>query len=244
LSHERIRREGWAEEYVRRRLAPEDSAAFEEHYFECDQCFADVQEMERFVSGMKDAGRRGLLGGEPDPRPVSTRWLMPAFVFTISALVLSVVGLGYMLLIRLPNNEARLQTALADSRRMETQLAKLNENASYGAVPQANVPVVILTADRSANEPADRLIISKQTTEAFLWIDIPPQPAGTQFQITITAADGSGKTIRGLERNENGALAASIPVNDLAAGTYIVRLYPAQAPGGMISEYRMTVSRK
>ncbi|MGD0616345.1 MAG: zf-HC2 domain-containing protein [Bryobacteraceae bacterium] len=244
MSHEKIQREGWAEEYVRGRLAPEDSAAFEEHYFGCDRCFAEVQEMEIFVSGMKDAGRRGLLNPELDPSPVSAGWLMPAFLFAVSALLLLAVGLGYMLFIRLPNSEARLQTALAESHRTEAQLAELNARASSEAVPQANVPVVILTADRSANEPADHLTIGKRTTEALLWIDIPPQPAGTQFQITITAADGSGKTIRGLERNENGALAASIPVNDLAAGTYVVRLYPAQAPGGMIAEYRMTVSRE
>jgi anti-sigma factor RsiW len=244
LSHERIQREGWAEEYVRRRLAPEDSAAFEEHYFGCDRCFAEVQEMERFVAGMMDAGRRGLFNRELDPRPVSARWLLPAFLFAISALVLLAVGLGYMLLIRLPNSEARLQTALAETHHMEAQLAELNGRASSEAVPQANVPVVILTADRSASEPPDRLTITKQTTEALLWIDIPPQPAGTQFQLTIRGAGSFSKTIGGLERNENGALAASIPVSDLADGTYIVRLYPAQAPGAMIAEYRMTVSRK
>jgi hypothetical protein len=230
LSHERIQSEGWVELYVRRRLTPADNAAFEDHYFQCDQCFAEVEEMERFIAGMRDAGRRGLLDSEPAP----VRWLMPAFMFAMSAVVLLGGGLAYMGLVRLPASEMRLQAALAGSARSESQLAG----------PQPNVPVVILTANRSANETPDRLTIDPQTRMALLWIDIPPQPAGAKFRITIAADGGSGKTIHGLERNENGALAAGVPIDDLAAGAYVVRLYPEQAPGRMIAEYRMIVSRK
>ena len=237
MSHERIQSEGWVELYVRRRLAPADNAAFEDHFFQCDQCFAEVEEMERFVSGVREAGRRGLLDGEP----AQARWLMPAFAFAMSAVVLLGVGLAYMVLVRLPAGEMRLQAALAASARSQSQPAN--------AGPQANIPVVILSADRAPGDAPDRLAIDPQgsdpqTRMALLWIDIPPQPAGAKFQVTIASSGGSAKTIRGLERNENGALAAGVPIDDLAPGTYVVRLYPEQPPARMIAEYRMIVSRK
>jgi len=236
LSHERIQSEGWVEQYVRRRLTPADNVAFEDHYFHCDQCFAEVEEMERFVSGMRDAGRRGLLDSEPDLAPTPRRWLMPAFVFASAVAVLLGVGLGYTALIRLPDSEALLSAALAGSAR-----APANP-ASAGA--QVNLPVVILTANRSASDAPDRLTIDPQTRMALLWIDIPPQPAGAKFRITIASDGGAGKTIQGLERNENGALAAGVPTGDLPAGAYAVRLYAEQASDRMMAEYRMIVSRK
>jgi hypothetical protein len=247
LSHERIQSEGWVELYVRRRLSPADNAAFEDHFFQCDQCFAEVEEMERFVSGVRDAGRRGLLDRESDSAPTPVRWLMPAFVFAMSAVVLLAGVLAYMALVRLPDSEMRLQAALAGSARSESQLAELSRRASANSAnagPQANLPVVILTANRSANDAPDRLTIDPQTKMALLWIDIPPQPAGAKFQITIASDGGPGETIHGLERNENGALAAGVPIDDLAAGAYVIRLYPEQAPARMIAEYRMIVSRK
>jgi hypothetical protein len=245
LSHERIQSEGWVELYVRRRLTSADNAAFEDHFFQCDQCFADVEEMERFVSGVRDAGRRGLLDSQPDSRTAHgltpARWLMQAFVVAMTAVVLLGAGLAYMALVRLPNSETRLSAALAGSARSE---AELSRRASANTGPQPNVPVVILTANRSATDAPDRLTIDPQARMALLWIDIPPQPAGARFRITIASDGGSVKTIHGLERNENGALAAGVPIDDLATGPYVVRLYPEQAPDRMIAEYRMIASRK
>jgi hypothetical protein len=240
LSHERIRSEGWVERYVRRRLTPADNTAFEDHYFHCDQCFAEVGEMERFVAGMRDAGRRGLL----DSEPARATWLTPALAFAMAAVVLLAAGLGYTVLVRLPDSEARLSAALAQSVRSEAQLAELSRRAAAAGQPQANIPVVILTASRSASDAPDRLAIAPPAGMALLWIDIPPQPAGAKFRITIAPTGGSEKTIHGLERNENGALAAGVPSDDLAAGMYVVRVYPEQASGPMIAEYRMIVSRK
>jgi anti-sigma factor RsiW len=105
------------EAYVRRRLAPEDCAAFEEHYFECSQCFDDVQVTEKLVQGVDYAVRSGLLDRVPatvkqedrsqepgvrrKPAPMrlsgaktygvvfSERkgWLLPAFAFAAAASV-------------------------------------------------------------------------------------------------------------------------------------------------------------
>jgi hypothetical protein len=240
LNHERIQPEGWVERYVRRRLTAEDNSAFEDHYFQCDRCFADVEEMERFISGIRDAGRRGLLDAETTP----ARWLMPAFACALAAVVLLGAGLSYMTLVRLPENETRLQAALDRSVRSEAQLAELSRRAASSAGAQPNIPVVILTANRWASDAPDRLTIDPQTKMAMVWIDIPPQPAGAKFRIAILSPGGAGKTIHGLERNENGALAAGLPIEDLAPGTYLVRLYAEKSPDRMMAEYRMAVTRR
>ena len=63
LKHEEIEQRGMVEAYVRRKLAPEDCAAFEEHYFQCGQCFDEVQLVGKFVArGVKHAARTGLVG--------------------------------------------------------------------------------------------------------------------------------------------------------------------------------------
>ena len=236
-----IQSRGWVELYVRHRLAPADSAAFEEHYFECDRCFADVEEMERFIGGVREAGRRGLLTGISDSRPRAS-WLMPAFVFAVAALALLSAGLAYFALVRLPASEAQVREALEKSQQAETRLAQLEQRAALDAAPQANVPVVILTAARGADE-TNRLTLGKQIRSAVLWIDIPPQPAGAKFRLTLT--DGkTTRTIEDLERNENGALAATVPVSDLSPGQYVVRLYGEQSTAKLIGEYRITVSQK
>ncbi len=100
---------------MRQELTPQESAAFEEHYFACDRCFEDVQEMDKFIAGVRQAGRRGLLDDGPG-RSVRG-WLMPAFVFAAAAVLVLGAALSYLALIRLPAVEAQLRQTLADSGR-------------------------------------------------------------------------------------------------------------------------------
>jgi hypothetical protein len=236
-----IHSRGWVEAYVHRRLSPEDSEAFERHYFECDECFTEVQDMQRFAAGMGDAAKRGLL----DPRPARAGWLSPAFALAAAAAVVLAVGLCYVTLIRLPDRESRLREALVQARQGQTLAAELDRRVAIEAAPQPNVPVVILTANRSGSDAPEQLAASEETRSAVLWIDIAPQPAGTTFLLTISTPDDRMSTaIHGLQRNRNGALAASLPVTGLSQGLYMIRVYAEQAPGKMIAEYRMNVVRQ
>lgn len=236
-----VQAQGWVELYVRGRLSAADSAAFENHYFHCDQCFAEVQEMDRFVSGLQDAGERGLLGVEREGK--SRHWLVPALTLAAAVSVLLAAALVYTTLVRLPRVEAELGAARAKSSQSAAQLAELNRSIAVAAAPEANVPVVVLSADRSASAPGERLSIHGQSGMVLLWIDIPPQPSGARFRIDMAANGAPVKAIRGLERNGNGALAAAVPAKDLPAGVYVVRLYSEQAPGVVVAEYRMRVAR-
>jgi len=67
MLHTQIINEEVIERYVRNRLTPEERLAFEEHFFACDECFAKVQETERFVAGVCDAVEQCILA---KPRPI------------------------------------------------------------------------------------------------------------------------------------------------------------------------------
>jgi len=64
MMHPQIEDQEIVERYVRNQLAEEERKAFEEHFFACDDCFEKLQATDRFVAGMRDAARRGLLAGD------------------------------------------------------------------------------------------------------------------------------------------------------------------------------------
>ena len=240
MTHQEIENRGWVEAYVRRRLPASDAAAFEEHYFQCDRCFSDVRAMEKFVAGVTYAGRRGLL----DPKPERATWFMPAFAFAAALSLILASGLAFLAFVRLPDREARLRQALAQAEASQARIAQLDQRAALDSAPQANVPVVILQANRGA-EPPNRLLVDSQTRTAMLWLDVPPQPPGTKFGLTIsTPGDRESMAIHGLERNPNGALAVSLPVHQLANSSYIVRLYLDKPSAPILAEYRLAVVRR
>jgi hypothetical protein len=242
LKHEEIEQRGMVEAYVRRKLAPEESAAFEEHYFQCGQCFDEVQLVEKFVAGVKHAARTGLLA--PEPRPERRSWWMPAFAFAAASAVAFASVLAFVVLVRQPAREAQLQQALSQARLSQARIAELEQRAAQDAGPEANVPVVILTASRSADSP-NQVQLGSESRRALLWIDVPASPPGTRFGLTISTADGRfAKTIHDLERNSSGALAASLPAADLPAGAYQVRLFHEKSPGQTIAEYRLNVEHR
>jgi hypothetical protein len=247
LKHEEIEQRGMVEAYVRRKLAPEDCAAFEEHYFQCGKCFDEVELVEKFVAGVKHAARTGLLEPAPEPRPERRSWWMPAFAFAAASVVFASV-LAFVVWVHQPAREARLQQelqqALSQARASQARIAELDQRAALDAGPEANVPVAILTANRSADSP-NQVRLGAECRHALLWIDIPVQPPGTRFGLTISTLDGRfATTIHDLERNSSGALAASLPAADLPAGSYHVRLFSGKSPGQTIAEYRLNVERR
>jgi hypothetical protein len=178
---------------------------------------------------------------------------MPAFAFAAASAVAFASVLA-VVLVHQPAREARLQQelqqALSQTRDSQARLAELNQRAALDAGPEANVPVVILTASRSADTP-NRVQLGSESRRALLWIDVPAQPPGTRFGVTISTLRESGqadgrfsKTIHDLERNSSGALAGSLPAADLPTGAYRVRLFNEKSPGETIAEYRLNVEHR
>ena len=236
------------EAYVRRELAPQDCSAFEEHYFQCAKCFDDVQLFEKFVAGVEYAARTGRLDPEHASSKASRTWLFPAFAFAAAAAMVFAGAFTFEVFIRRPAREAQLQQELQQARSeaqaSQARVAELGQRAALDAGPEANVPVVILTASRSAGPP-NQVQLRSESRRVLLWIDVPAQSPGTRFLVAISTPDGRfAKSIHDLERNSSGALAASLPVAEMPTGAYNVRLFNEKSPGQLIAEYRLTVVRR
>jgi anti-sigma factor RsiW len=137
MTHPEIEQREVIESYVRNRLTAEERLAFEEHFFICDQCFAQVQDMERFVAGIHYAAETGLIAPQAAPNraglnqmqtffaPAWLDWLKPALALTaIIALALGAATV-WLLVHQLP----QLRTELARERQAQAQIQQEHQQS-------------------------------------------------------------------------------------------------------------------
>jgi len=234
LTHKQIEDQGLIERYVRHQLPAEEAAAVEDHYFNCDACFESVEATRDFMAAVQHAGRKGWL----ESPAKKAGWLFPAFGLAAAAAVVMMVGMGYLWLVRLPASEIKLSSAVAQTSKLEARLSELDQRAALDRAPDPNVPVVILTADRAAGGQS-QLTVNEKSPNVLLWIDAP-QTSGGAFQVAISGGKVS-KTIDGVVRNSNGALAVGLPSSELPEGYYTVRV---SRDGALIGEYRLKIARR
>src|SRR5256886_6089112 len=98
MTHQEIHDNEIIERYVRQKLTSAERLAFQEHFFDCDECFEQTQITTRFVACVRDASRAGLLdvkqperGGSFLTRGWAAAWAMPALALS---LLLAVVLIG------------------------------------------------------------------------------------------------------------------------------------------------------
>ncbi len=70
----RVSEEHFAERYLLDDLADADREAFERHFFECDQCFAELEAL-RAVKVRLERDRDSVPGLALRPRPVIRWWM-------------------------------------------------------------------------------------------------------------------------------------------------------------------------
>src|SRR5262245_13951128 len=73
MTHQEIQANEIIEQYVRGKLTSADRRAFQEHLFECDECFQEAEHTARFVAGVREASRAGLLTA-PERAPTVGAW--------------------------------------------------------------------------------------------------------------------------------------------------------------------------
>jgi hypothetical protein len=114
MDHKVVTAENMTERYLLNELDPAARNEFEEHYFNCTECAADVQAAALLVEKIKD-------GAIPDPefrpvpapppfaaRPGWLAWLRPAFFVPVMAMLLAVVG--YQNLVTYPRMARQLNS--------------------------------------------------------------------------------------------------------------------------------------
>lgn len=147
MTHQEIQANEIVEQYVRGKLTNAERRAFQEHFFECDECFQQVEVTASFVAGVREASRTGLLTAHQPERARTAgawsnqgwffRWAAPALA---ASLLIAIALIGWWALsLRRQNQQLTQQTAEQNRAAEQLKLAeaKIRELENRGVASQA-----------------------------------------------------------------------------------------------------------
>ncbi len=247
MMHPQIEDEEIIERYARNQLTPEQRRAFEDHFFACDACFEKLQATERFIAGVRDAARRGVLGKDlPGPVPARSwsSWFLPALATsTCVALAFGAVA-GWVFFFQMPQLRQRLNQAEEEARAQQKARAALEQQVARGNQAEVNLPLVVLQATRDVQASPSEVVLPSGAQRLVLWVEVP---AGGfhSYRLQVDTADNRPvQTLENLKLNAYGALAVSLPVEVLQPGEYRIRLSRQEPlPVSLLEEYRLRIRR-
>jgi hypothetical protein len=233
------------ERYARHQLSPDEELAFEEHFFSCDECFTKLQATERFVAGVRDATRRGLLDTGPDEAK-KTRgwWLLPGFALSSTATVVLAGMVIWVFLVQLPGLRRERDEVTARLHSEQGLRAELEKEAGRESATQVNVPFVMLEATRGSG------ILNEATVPAgarhlMLWAELGGESRFRSFRLEVYDPDHHlVETVNNLNRNSYGAVVVNLATENVASGDYLLKLSgEAPPPLSPVAEYRLRIQR-
>lgn len=252
VTHDQARQGDFVERYVRNELTESDRLGFEEHFFQCDECFADLQRAEEIAAGVRAMAARGALGPSRDVSSARfSAWtLLPA-----AAAFMLAVGAGWIALRErrdLENERARtaglveqqrLASAALDAERQQRAAAEHQVAALTAAEP--NVPVAVLQSTRGPNA-ATTFAIPSGAARFVFWAPVEKDAAVDAYRLTVIAAGGrTVLTVDGLQRNADGAIVAGLPSASFQDGRYVVRIEALRKSGpALVGEYIVDIQRR
>jgi hypothetical protein len=246
MLHSQIENEEIIERYVRSQLTPEERRAFEEHFFGCDECFAKLQATERFVAGIRDAANRGTLDAEVESAVPnqSDIWFKWAFAATASVALTLAVVTAWTYLTRMPKLRAELERTTALLQTEQHIRAELEQKAAPVEQAEANIPLVMLQASRAGGDESASVVLQTTARHLVLWIDIGPSRY-RDFRLEVFSQDNRLLTsLDHLVPGPYGGLAASLPVDQLPAGDFRIRLSTRDSQSALlVGEYQLKVRR-
>jgi hypothetical protein len=237
MTHPEIEQREIFEGYLRGRLSPAEREAFEDHYFGCDQCFAQVKEAGIFAAGMRDAVASGSL--EEKPRRIW--WAYPGFGFAATAATVCLAAwLGWF---ELPRLRSELAAQREQTSRQMQRNSELTQQLAMARPTAGNLPLLILDATRAAEAPPWKL--PQDARQLALWAEVGPSAQFAAYRLDVVdSKDQLRDSIAGLVKNSYGAVAAVIPSDRLSAQSYRVRLYGLGGDRArLVAEYGLTITR-
>ena len=241
--HSRIEQEEIVERYARKQLTPEEQQEFEEHFFACEECFQKLQDMERFLAGTRDAGERGMLN-ERARAAVAGRssWFLPALAAATCAALFGAAS-GWMYLREMPRLHDELEQTKEQLNSEKQGRAELERKVAIVETAEANVPLVMLQTSR-ARDGSATVALPKEARHLLLWIEIGPSRY-REFQLQVFSQQGQlVSSLEHLKPGPYGALAASIPTEQLPRGECRIKLTGQDpAPSSLAGEYLLRINR-
>ena len=240
MLHSKIKNEDIVERYAHNQLAPEERQAFEEHFFGCDECFAELKSVEAFVAGVRDASARGLLNDQRATASSIWTWAF-ASVMCAALILCGIIGWKYSR----DTVELRAQLARATDLLRAERLERSGVEAKSNAVEQAeaNVPVAMLQASRAGEAPS-AIVLQPDARRLVLWIELGPSRY-QNFRVDVfSTADRLVCSLDHLAVNHYGAVTASLPTDQLPSGDFRITLTGQDPPpAALAGEYHLQVRR-
>jgi Putative zinc-finger len=229
--------------YLRRQLGRDEQDTVEAHLLDCDECFAAVQDADRFEAGVRDAARRGLLDDDMPARRASggASWLQWAFATTALATIAFTATTAWMYFAAIPRLRADLDRARM--RPVPSEPSRSPDAAPQPEGAEANVAVAMLNASRAADTAA-KTTLAPGARHLLLWIEVGPARF-QRFEVDVTTPDNRLiARLDGVERGPYGALAATLPAAELPAGEVRITVSGQEPPpAALVGEYRLIIQR-
>lgn len=245
MMHSEIENRELVERYVRNQLTPEERQAFEEHFFGCQECFEKLQDAERFNAGVRDAAGRGQLRDELQAGFAEGRnpWLVWALAATACAALVFAVITAWTYLALVPRLRGERDGAAAKLQAERQSRTRLGQETVRVEQAEANIPLVMLQATRTQEEPA-AVSLPPDAKHLVLWIEIGPSHY-VEFRLEVFTPENHLVTsIDHLARGPYGALAASLPADQLPTGSFLIRLTGENPPpAALAGEYKLRILR-
>ncbi len=263
MTHQEAQLNDTVERYVRHQLSANERRAFQEHYFECEECFEQVQTMARFVAGVQHAARKGLLT-ESAKQPWWATLFRPSMVMATATALLLAIGFGWMWFTQNSSPSENLAitqtpkpqpTASVEAsttpftqespKPQQQDLLALNRPTPAPGLASGKTPFVVLDSERGASRTANQLALPVNATNAILRIEVEPDSTFSSFQFQIfdnakrlVATATSGKA------SSNGTVSVNISTQSLQSGKYVVKCYGLRnGQREPVGEYWMQVQK-
>ena len=261
MTHEQIEASDIIDRFVSHQLNPAERQAFQEHYFECTECFERVQTASLLIAGVRRASRKGLLS---NPAALGARswWAQfsPAMGFGAVLVVILAVAAGWYLhqhggsagsdIARGP--QPGLSTPLPDAGRgtnsTQAPSQKVGEEHTGNQpvlMAKNDVPAVLLESVRDAGAGSNHLTLPASAESADLKIEIAPDASLDRIQFEISDRSRQLVATAVTKSSSSGAITVRISTERLQSGMYSVKCYGIR--GGqmeLLGDYTLQVVRQ
>lgn len=265
MTHQQIQDGEIIERYVRHQLPPDQRRVFEQHYFDCDECFEQAQATAQFIASVRHSARRGVLAESPAEPAVSwwANWFRPAIVLSATAALLLAVALGWVMFKQ--GSGKHEETAIEQPRKQQEsqptpekeRQANVKEKVQGETPPNQNqdlaqnrtsakTPTVVLDAARDIKTSGNQLTLPSDAENARFVIEVAPDSTFDSFQLQLLEPGNRPvTTIAGAKPNAQGTLVVKVAAKFLQSEKYLVRLFGVRGTQReMIAEYGLTVRKQ
>ncbi len=201
MNHNEAAANSVADRYLLGELSPEEREQFEQHYFDCPECAADVQSGAVFIDNARENFRqeKAVSAGAHLPRRNWFAWLTPSFAgpaFAMLALV-GVVGYQHSELVAMNRPHVGrvvlLRAARSASRVVQVRKGEvLNFNFDLNSTGQD--AAYVLTLADAGGKVRDTVPIAPELSGSTVELSLPSQ-ALDPGEYTLTVRDQKGVDI-------------------------------------------------